>query len=130
MKIDEAKKRIENDSMLIETLFEWVIIEHDGRSVSRLVRDMGYHKIGIYGNGYLGRLFQRIVDREILDIVCVIDRLFDGRDGFHISLKNELPGMDVIIVTSLYYYEEIRREILNFYPNIEVRSIDEFIWQL
>ena len=121
---------LNSDNLIMETLSQWVLIEHEGKSVTALMREMGYQTIGIYGHGYLGQLLERTTDKREVTVKCVIDRKYDGSDGFHISLEQDLPKMDAIIVTSPYYFKEIRRDIEQRDYVGEIRSLDELLYQL
>ena len=130
VKREDLIRELSKEYLMSETLAQWVLVEHERKNISDLINEMGYKTIGIYGYGYLGKLLNKVVDPDKVNVVCIIDRQFNDGNGFYLSLKQELPYTDVIIVTSPYYYEEIRKDIKAKYPEKEVRSIDEFLFQL
>lgn len=129
-KREDLIRELDKECLMSESLVQWVLIEHEQKNISNLINEMGYRTVGIYGYGYLGKLLYKVLDPDKVRVTCIIDRQFNEKSDFYISLDRNLPDSDVIIVTSPYYYEEIRKEIKAKYPEKEVRCIDEFLFQL
>lgn len=74
----------------------------------------GYKKIGIYGARYLGDcLIEQLQDTEI-EIVCVVDQNYKElcySSIMILSPEDELPQMDVLIVTAIIQYEKIKEKM-------------------
>lgn len=127
---DRMEKKLGVAMLNMESLEQWVLIEHEGDNLSKLISEMGYHKIGIFGYGVLGRLLYRLLDRDLVEVKCIIDRSFQKNGSFQMTLDSDLPEVDVIIITSAFYYEEIRREIERKGVRADIRLLDEFLFQL
>ena len=87
---------------------------------------MGYKKIAIYGMGILGQCLYDELEESSVDIVYAIDRnaayIQDLLDIKHPS--EILEEVDAVIVTSLYYYEEIK-QTMEKKMNCPIISISE-----
>lgn len=129
-KTEDLIRELNKEYLMSESLAQWVLIEHERKDISNLLNEMGYRTIGIYGYGYLGKLLYKVLDPNRVSVKCIIDRQFGEKGDFYLSLEQKLPDTDVIIVTSPYYYEEIRTSIKAKYQEREVRCIDEFLFQL
>ena len=128
--IEKIKKKLDSTTLNVESLAQWVLVEHEGKNISQLMYDMGYKTIGIYGYGYIGKLLYKVLDKNIITVACIIDKVFEETDGICMSLKDDLPAMDLIVITSAYYYNEIREEIERKGVSTETRLLDEFLFQM
>ena len=101
-------------------------------SISELLIEMKYKSIGIYGYGYLGTQLERVLSDGKVEITCVIDKKIETRrNGERIFRPDEiLPAMDVIVVTSPFYYAEIKDELEKLKVQADIISIDALIYQL
>lgn len=120
------------DNGIMETLMQWVQVEHENKSISELLIEMKYKSIGIYGYGYLGTQLERVLSDGKVEITCVIDKKIETRrNGERIFRPDEiLPAMDVIVVTSPFYYAEIKDELEKLKVQADIISIDALIYQL
>lgn len=131
----ERERRSEvsrKDNGIMETLVQWVQIEHEGKDISALLREMNYKTIGIYGYGYLGNQLERVLSDGLVDVACVIDKKIENRrNGERILQPNDvLPAMDAIVVTSPFYFAEIKDELEKLKVQADIISIDALLYQL
>lgn len=124
------RQAIENDNMIIQSLMQWILIEHERKSISDLFVEMGYDSIAIYGYGYLGRMLEKVLKGTQIEVECVMDRKFVENDGYYRSADGKLPFADVIVVAVPYYFESIRSALMYKGYMSEIRSIDDFLFQL
>ncbi len=128
---DEYRLRriIDSDNMIIKDLVQWVTIEHNNHKLSALLSEMGYKKIAIYGYGHLGKLLEEVLHNDV-QIDCVIDKKFTVDTVFQRKNYTDDINVDAIIVTSPFYFSEIRDELRrNGYVG-EIRLIDEILFQV
>ena len=114
--------------LLIMQMFnQWVIDKQEGKSLVKFFEDNGYKSIAIYGMSYLGeRLLDELKDSEI-EVRYAIDRNADNiYAGIEVkNLEDELPEVDAIIVTAVYYFDEIEDELTQLvdYPVISLEDV-------
>jgi len=101
---------------------QWVINLQEGKTVRRYFEERKYHNIAVYGKSYLSeRLCKEIENTDI-----AVKLIFD-KDSIESDLLNSL-NLDVIVVTSLYYYYDIYLN-LKKYTNVKVICLDEIIYK-
>ena len=114
--------------LLIMQMFnQWLIDKQEGKSLVKFFEDNGYKSIAIYGMSYLGeRLLDELKDSEI-EVRYAIDRNADNiYAGIEVkNLEDELPEVDAIIVTAVYYFDEIEDELTQLvdYPVISLEDV-------
>lgn len=110
-KISKQKTENVKSFQILTFLNNWLIMHQMNKNMSPYIEDMGYKEIAIYGMGILGqRLYDELEDTSVL-VKYAIDQnaanISDLTDVKHPS--DELEEVDAVIVTSLYYYDEIKQ---------------------
>lgn len=129
--LKKAKNLSDKHLMLFLLMNEWVKVKQQNKSVEDSLMKQGYKKIGIYGMSYAGqRLFDELVNTSA-EIVCCMDQKSGGTyKGRKIVSEKECPdGVDVIIVTPIFYYDEIKQQ-LERSVNARIISLEEVIYGL
>ncbi len=112
-----ARKRAENMSEkhleLFRMMAQWVKVKQEGRNLSEYFQKMGYEKAAIYGMSYAGEALLDELRNTDIKVAYGIDKNADAilMDIEVVSLEDDLEPVDVIIVTAVTYYEEIRKEL-------------------
>lgn len=112
----------EIDTSLLETkkffymfnvMNQWMQAQHAGKRIDRYLRESGYKKIAIYGMHYIGeRLLEELAGTEI-SVAFAID---ENRkmSNYNIDIykpADELPAVDLIVVTTALYFYDIRKKL-------------------
>lgn len=86
-----------------------------GYKFSAVLHKRGYRTVAVYGMGMLGNHLVKELELENLVLSYGIDKRKESkRYSFPIySLDDDLPEVDVIVISISYAYEEIEREIHN-----------------
>lgn len=90
----------------------WLAEKQRDRSVVSYMKKKGYSRVAIYGMRELGeRLYDELVDGGI-EVAYVIDQSNAVLGDFLLyKPDDELPYVDLIIVTADYYYDEIYQRL-------------------
>ncbi len=118
--------------LLIMRMFnQWMILKQEGKSLEKYFRDNGYQSIAIYGMSYLGeRLYDELKDSGI-EVAYAIDKNADAiyADIDVKKMTDDLTKVDAVIVTAVYYFDEIEEELgeLIDYPII---SLEEILYEV
>lgn len=104
-----------------------------GESISKWLTKRGYKRIAVYGMRELGILLYRKLVCSELDLCCAIDRNADNLN-LNQDIKvwkptNDLPDLDVIIVSAPHYYEQIRNDLENI-TRADIVSIEDIIFEM
>lgn len=115
-----------------QLLNHWLEVKNEGKSVAVYFEEMGYKHIAIYGMAELGnRLCEDLANSSICidygidkDVCCCIARI-----GEVYSPEDELPEVDVIVVTPYSVFEEIK-DSLKEKVKCPIISLEDIIWSV
>ena len=94
-------------------LDQWLSMKQTGTDILTYFKENRYEKVAIYGMGELGnRLYDELKDTEI-DVIYGIDKnsksLYSDLKVY--SLDDDFEPADVIVVTAIFAYSEIKKEL-------------------
>ncbi len=125
---NEMNNKYKNLFVLLD---RWMMLENQGTHTKEYFEKYDYHKVAIYGMGRLGRWLVRTLKDASVDIVYAIDQR-SNIDMLGVDKKNledELPDVDVVIVTAIEDFDDIELKICSRL-NVNVVSLDEVIAEL
>ena len=111
-----------------KTMDRWMILLESGKTIEQYLHDKGIQHIAIYGLGLLGKhLLTQLSNTDIV-IDYAIDRKGAMRIGNFpvITLEEDLPETQLIVVTVTYDFAKIYKEILSKTSD-KVIGLDELI---
>lgn len=99
--------------MLFRVMTQWVKIKQEGKNLSEYFERAGYKKIAIYGMGYIGETLLSELRRTETEVLYGIDQNADTlyANINIVSLEEELPEVDVVIITLVDSFEAISEKI-------------------
>ncbi|MFT4144611.1 MAG: hypothetical protein QM644_09170 [Mobilitalea sp.] len=130
-KIDEKEKKVNKFKDYYQLLNQWLTLKQEGQSLEKYFIDHGYRSIAIYGMGELGnRLYNELKNSEI-EVKYAIDQ-YAGTTYSEIEiveLDGNLEEVDIIVVTSIFAYDEIKDQLEEkvMYP---VVSLEDVVFEL
>lgn len=106
--INDYKKRMERNFSNMMLFNDWLKFIYSGGCVEQYFYTHEYRKIMIYGNGYIGnRLVQALTGTDI-EVSAVMDKAASSdKEGLVIGIDSEIPDVDCIVITPVFYYDEI-----------------------
>lgn len=130
-RLKEAQRDAIKYEALYKLLAQWLETKQNGLSLKALLCQKGYTSVAIYGVYLLGeRLLDELRDMGV-DVLYGIDRKKrDTQENLPVYLPSEeLPPVDVIIVTSIVDYAIIKQELQKKveYPIV---ALDDLICEL
>ena len=95
----------------------WMQIMEEGNSIENILLSRGYRNVAVYGMGILGKHLIRQLKESQVEVKYVIDRnKYVASDGIEIvTAGDEMQDIDVIIITPVNEYEEIKIILEQFY---------------
>lgn len=95
---------------LMLLLNEWLKIKQRGEDISDYFKKRNIKNIAIYGLSYVGERLYDELDGTNINIKYAIDRKINKtcKNIKIISPGEELPEVDAVIVTPVFYYDEIK----------------------
>lgn len=114
-------------------LLRWKDNEQKGKKITELLMEKGYSKIAVYGMGKIGWILCEQLMKEGIEVAYAIDKeadklsynAFSNIPDVRLKLPEEdLEPVDVIIVTALVSFQEIKTYLQRKYP-YTVISLEE-----
>ncbi len=110
-------------------LNHWLDLRQGNRTLYSYFHDRGYQKVAIYGMKEFGqRLYYELKDTDIK--LYLIDKAADKiwfEDDI-LSPAESIPETDVIVVTAVYYFKDIQKE-LNKKVKCPIISLQEIVYE-
>lgn len=106
--INNYKMRADRNLSNMVVLNDWLDYIYSGGKVEDFFQEHSYKKIMIYGNGYIGARLSQALRKTNIEVTAIMDR--DGKtdtEGAVIGIDTEIPDVDCIIITPVYFYDEI-----------------------
>lgn len=108
---------------------DWMELIEKGIYVQHYFESNGFHSIAVYGGRDAGyHLVKQLMNTEV-HVACIIDKTVFSNNFRNIPiyrLNEELPAVDVVIVTPVWDYLNIKQQLLNK-VNCPVISLEEII---
>lgn len=127
--IEKLKNLSTKHLELFKIAVRWI---KDSQKIEKYIRDNGYKKIAIYGMSYLGDCLEEILFKSGIGALYGIDKNADKLYNSHIaiySMESDLTGVDVVVVTTAMYYEQIRSELeMKMGNETTIISLEEILY--
>nr|WP_300816393.1 hypothetical protein [uncultured Acetatifactor sp.] len=128
---ENLKVKSNRNRELMLLLNQWLKIKQDNKQIIDYFHMKKIHAIAIYGMSYVGeRLYEELKDSDI-EISYGIDKKWSEiyADIDVISPEEELPETDAIIVTPIFFFDEIK-DILSSKVKCPIISLEDILYEL
>ena len=107
--IKKLKLRARKERGLFFLMNQWIGLKQDNQQIETYFQKNNYHRIAVYGMGFVGMRLIKELRNTNLNIIYGIDQNAANisSDLKLLTLEDELPEVDVIIVTVLGSFQEI-----------------------
>lgn len=107
--LDGVKRQRDKVEYYLGILDYWMLLLESNLSLVHYLLKAGYHNIGIYGYGTLGKHLYRQLSNTEISVKYIIDQ---QKDKLHVDIPvylptENIPKVDVIIVSATFFYDEI-----------------------
>lgn len=110
---------------------QWLKMKQEGKEIVEYLHKNRIKTIAIYGMSYVGqRLYDELKGTDI-EIAYAIDKNADNiyAEIDILSPDEELPPTDAVIVTSVFYYDEIKCKLQNKMKS-RIFSLEDILYEL
>ena len=130
-KIDAKEAEIRKFKLYYNLCSCWVGAKQRGKSVAEYLQHENINTIAVYGMGDIGIRFCKELRGTTINIKYVMDQnmTLDTTFAPRISLSEELPKVDAIIVTPINVFPQIRN-MLSAKTDCTILSIEDIIFGL
>lgn len=125
----EANQYANKHLAIMQVMNQWIIAKQNNKSLADYFKANGYKTVAIYGMSYLGeRLVDELAGSEV-EIKYAIDRNADNVFAEFEVLKpdEDLPSVDVIVITPIFYFDEIENGLAEKVDS-DIVSIEDVIY--
>lgn len=107
--IKKLKLRARKERGLFFLMNQWIGLKQDNQQIETYFQKNNYQRIAVYGMGFVGMRLIKELRNTNLNIIYGIDQNAANisSDLKLLTLEDELPEVDVIIVTVLGLFQEI-----------------------
>lgn len=130
-KIKEQQETLNKVHVLYCAFDCWLQIRQEGRTLAEYFQKNNYKTIAIYGMKELGeRLVDELEDSDIEVCYAIdknADRIYSAVDI--VTPEDDLEPVDVIVVTAIYYYDEIA-DVLSKKVDYPIVSLEDILYEL
>lgn len=118
-----------------KVLSEWVKNEITSKSLEKYFTRRKLNRIAVYGVGEFGGIFYGAIKNTELEIAYFIDKAMGGNgaeiDGipiYNLSNVEKMTSVDAIVITSVFYGEEIKQDLASVeVPAKKILSLEKII---
>lgn len=110
----ELEHRLQKSILFYWVLTRWLGNMIDENGVAERISAMGYSTVAVYGYAEIGKLLCRELQKTEVEVVYVLDKKVKATEWNDVPVYapgKGLPEVDAVIVTAVYYYEEIEKEL-------------------
>ncbi len=107
----------------------WIALDQEGRRLKDFFEENHYKSVAVYGMKEAGELLYHAIKDCGLDAVYAVDRAPE-RLNLDLDIRktvDEIPDVDVIVVTPIHYFASIQSELSNL-TTAAIISIEDVIW--
>lgn len=126
---DMLRIRQESDKFekYLNLLDSWMVLREKGIKLDKYLLQKDYRRVGVYGYGIFGRHFIEELKDSDVELAYIVDM---QKDKLHVDVPvyhptEELPDCDVMVVTSFFYLNDIRKVLKS--DNFKLLSIENII---
>lgn len=98
---------------LLNMFREWLTIKVEKKEIHDYLQNNGYKVIAIYGMNYVGEILWKDLKCSDINVKYGIDKNAEYiRTGINVlNPDDELPEVDLVIVTAITYFDEIKNKL-------------------
>lgn len=138
-KSEKAEQLIENtwyvtakNALLLRLFQNYAGLLARGKTLAEILKNRGYYSCAIYGYGNIGQCVYTDLIQHGYDLSYIVDKNVDqiiDKESLQCkiySLEDEFPKTDLMIITPVFYYEEILMDIEKKI-DCPIISLDDFV---
>jgi len=126
-----VQQRLNRTDMNYEVLKKWFLLHVQGKTLVSYFISNGYKSIAVYGMTELGQYLISELKTSTINIRYGIDRRAEvlKAEVPILTIEDELPEVDAVVVTAVFYYDEIAEGLLNR-MECPVLSLEDILYSI
>lgn len=110
---------------------QWVAIKQEGKNLADYFRKNNYSSLAIYGMSYAGERLLEELRNSNIQVKYGIDKNAAGiySDIKLVTMEDKLDEVDAIVVTSIFFFDEIEQE-LSKRVDCPIISLEDILYEV
>ena len=126
----EIEQKLQKSTLFYWVLTRWMELEISGKSTVQFLKRCGYQRIAVYGYAELGKLLCKELLNTDIQVEYILDKKVKQTEREDLPVyvpQKGLPRVDAVVVTAVYYFDDIEAELLqmDFHNVISFRKLLE-----
>ena len=112
--IANREKTLQTYMQFYRVLIRWLNIRPIGNGIINYLLDHRIKRVAIYGYADMGNLLYKELLNSDIVVTCILDKRTIKSHNIGVEILNPIDGdrtSDAVIVTAIYYYDEIKIEL-------------------
>lgn len=129
--VNKWKTMSDKHFALFMLLNKWIKTKQEGKHIRTYFEKNGYKSVAIYGLSYVGeRLLEELNECDV-EIKYAVDRNAQSiySDIKIYTVEDELPEVDVMIVTAVYFFDDIYNDLVDK-VNCPIVSLEDVLYEI
>jgi len=124
-------QKVDKFKQYYNLLNQWLSLKQQNKKMSDYLLKREINSIAIYGLGNIGELLHQELKETNVEVAYAIDNCSDDMysELKVYNLQDNLPEVDLIIVTAVFDYESIKNH-LNKITSINVQSLEDILFDM
>ena len=129
--VADVRKMSDKHLALFLMMNQWVKVKQDGKNLATYFERNGYYNIAIYGMSYAGETLVEELKGSNIHVKYGIDQKADKiyAEFDVVTPDSLLEEIDVIVVTSITFFEEIEKSI-STKVNCPIISLEDILYDI
>lgn len=128
--IEEYREVADKNARMFQLVSQWLRLWQEGKNIIHYFEKNHYRNIAIYGKGNIGEAVAKEMLNSSVTVKYFIDRKAGkDMDGFVVSPDSQLDEVDVIVVTPILSYGEIKQQLVKK-VKCPIISIEDVLYEV
>lgn len=118
----ELEKKLQKSVLFYWVLTRWMELKIGGFCIADILNRLEYNHVAVYGYAELGQLLCKELANTQIRVLYIIDKKVKDTGAANLPVyapRKGLPEVDAVVVTAVYYFEDIEEELSQMgYDNI------------
>lgn len=130
-KVNNWKKMSDKHLSLFLMMNQWIKVKQEGKNLEKYFLDNNYHTVAVYGMSYAGETLVDELKGSNIKVLYGIDKKADNiySDIEIVSPEDNLQAVDVIVVTSITFFDEIEK-VLEKKVDCPIISLEDILYEI
>ncbi len=123
----------QNDA--ISMMKRWLENKNNGKTFAEFFHKYGCKSVIIIDAGEIGRILYKEIKDSDIKVVCFFDRnaegmrLVENTPVYSFGSINNIPKVDMIIVSPVYSYDDVNRMLIRVNSSIRSMSMKDAVYE-